>query len=340
MECGRLYPPDERFPTAESSMPDNEKPQGPYPPFSITIAGLRIFESVARHANFSRAAEELHVRQRYVSNQIHELEAKLRVSLFRRVGRRVYLTEAGVLLNRHANELLGRIAAAERETADLREVIVGRLDLATVVIAAEHILPPALGHFRAQYPEVALKFTVFNSIQGEEAVADERYELGSSLSHSRPGNLKVEEFGVDELVVVVGKRHRLASETAVDPKELAKETLLIREPNSGTRLFIESKFSEIGVRLAYGLELNNNQVIKALVEVNLGIAILSWRTVETEVLAGRLSSLRVSGLALERALTLVSRKSHTLSRQASAFRSVLLTGISIGNHSLKNNEPQ
>ena len=98
--------------------------------------------------------------------------------------------------------------------------------------------------------------------------------------------------------------------------------------------------AEIGVRLAYGLELNNNQVIKALVEVNLGIAILSWRTVETEVLAGRLSSLRVSGLALERPLTLVSRKSHTLSRPASAFRSVLLTGISIGNHSLKNNEPQ
>jgi DNA-binding transcriptional LysR family regulator len=321
-------------------MKDHATPQSPYPPSSLTIAGLRIFESVARLASFSRAAEELRVSQPYVSNQVHELEAKLRVMLFRRVGRRVYLTEPGVLLNRHANELLQRITTVERETAELREVIVGRLDLATVVIAAEHILPSALGHFRAQYPEVALNLKVFNSIQVEEAVADERYELGISLSHSRPGNLKVEELGVDELVVVVGTRHRLASETAVDPKELAKETLLVREPNSGTRLFIESKFSEIGVRLAYGLELNNNQVIKALVEVNLGIAILSWRTVETEVSAGRLSSLRVTGLALERPLTLVSRKSHTLSRPASAFRSVLLTGISIGSHSLKNNEPQ
>jgi DNA-binding transcriptional LysR family regulator len=319
-------------------MTDKQRLHGPYPPFSITIAGLRIFESVARHANFSRAAEELHVSQPYVSNQIHELEAKLRVGLFRRVGRRVYLTEAGVLLNRHANELLDRIAATERETAELREVIVGRLDLATVVIAAEHILPSALGYFRAQYPEVALNLQVFNSRQVEQAVADGRYELGISLSHSPPDNLIAEEFGVDELVVVVGKRHRLATETAVDPKALVGEALLVREPSSGTRIFIESKFSEIGVHLTYGLELNNNQVIKALVEANLGIAILSWRTVETEVLAERLSSLKVNGLALERPLTLVSRKSHTLSRPASAFRSVLSTAVSIASHNLKSQE--
>ena len=78
----------------------------------------------------------------------------------------------------------------------------------------------------------------------------------------------------------------------------------------------------------YGLELNNNQVIKTLVEANLGIAILSWRTVEAEVLSGRLSSLKVSGLALERQLTLVSRKKQTLSPPARAFRSVLLASTS------------
>ncbi len=321
-------------------MNDNATPQGPYPSSPLTLAGLRIFESVARLASFSRAAEELRVSQPYVSNQIHELEAKLRVALFRRVGRRVYLTEPGTLLNRHANDLLQRIANAERETAELREVIVGRLDLAAVVIAAEHILPLALGHFRLQYPEVTLNLKVFNSIQVEQAVADGRYELGISLSHSPPDNLKVEELGVDELVVVVGKHHRLSRETSVDPKTLAGETLLVREPNSGTRLFVESKFSEIGVRLAYGLELNNNEVIKALVEANLGVAILSWRTVEKEVSAERLSSMKIKGLALERPLTLVSRKSHTLSRPAAAFRSMLLATISLGSSDIKNNEPR
>ncbi|HVS89984.1 MAG TPA: LysR substrate-binding domain-containing protein [Candidatus Acidoferrum sp.] len=306
-------------------MVDKERPRSPYPPSSLTLSGLRIFESVVRHSSFSRAAEELEVSQPYVSTQIQELEGRLRVTLFRRVGRRVYLTEAGVLLNRHANELLQRVAGTEHEIAELRKVIVGRLDLATVVIAAEHVLPQALGEFRAQYPEVTLNLQVHNSKEVEEGVADGRYELGITLSHSPSDDLKVEKFGVDELVVVVSKRHRLAGEVAVKPEALANEVFLIREPTSGTRLFVESKFSEIGVPLTYGLELNNNQVIKTLVEANLGIAILSWRTVKAEVLSQRLSSLKVSGLALERPLALVSRKKDTLSPPARAFRSVLLS---------------
>jgi DNA-binding transcriptional LysR family regulator len=306
-------------------MLDKEHPRSPYSPSSLTLSGLRIFESVARHSSFSRAAEELDVSQPYVSTQIQELEGRLRVTLFRRVGRRVYLTEAGVLLNRHANELLQRVAATEHEIAELRKVIVGRLDLATVVIAAEHVLPQALGEFRAQYPEVTLNLQVYNSKEVEEGVADGRYELGITLSHSPSADLKVEKFGVDELVVVVSKRHHLAGQTAVKPEALSNEVFLMREPTSGTRLFVESIFHEIGAPLTYGLELNNNQVIKTLVEANLGVAILSWRTVKAEVLSQRLSSLKVSGLALERPLALVSRKKETLSPPARAFRSVLLS---------------
>jgi LysR family transcriptional regulator, low CO2-responsive transcriptional regulator len=305
-------------------MVDKDPSRSPYPPSSLTLAGLRIFESVARHSSFSRAAEELSVSQPYVSTQIHELESRLRTILFRRVGRRVYLTEAGVLLNRHANELLQRIIGTEREIAELRKVIVGRLDLATVVIAAEHVLTHALGEFRARCPEVALNLQVQNSKEVEEAVADGRYELGITLSHCPPDDLDVEKFGVDELVVVVSKRHHLAGEVTIEPAVLSKEHFIVREATSGTRLFMESKFSEIGIPLVYILELNNNQVIKALVEANLGIAILSLRTVQAEVANGRLSALKVAGVSLERPLALVSRRKHTLSQPANAFRSILL----------------
>lgn len=305
-------------------MKNSEAVEGPYPSASVTVAGLRIFESVARHASFSLAAEELHVSQPYVSNQIQELELKLRVKLFRRPGRRVYLTEPGTLLYSRANGLLRQVAATEHEIAKLREVIVGRLDLATVVIAAEFVLPQALGSLRTQYPEVALNLQIFNSQKVEEAVADGRYELGITLSHSPSESLTIERIGVDELVVVVSAMHRLAGESIVNPRSLSSEVFLVREPTSGTRMFVERKFADLGIRLAYGLELNDNQVIKALVESNLGIAILSSRAVRREVLSGQLHSLKVDGVVLERPLSLVSRKHAPLSLPAQAFRSVLL----------------
>jgi len=305
-------------------MVDKGPSRSPYFSSALTLAGLRIFESVARHSSFSRAAEELNVSQPYVSTQIHELESKLRTALFRRVGRRVYLTESGALLNRHANELLPRIMGMEGEIAELRKVIVGRLDLATVVIAAEHVLTHALGEFRVRCPEVALNLQVHNSKEVEEAVAEGLFELGITLSHSPAADLEVEKFGVDELVVVVSKRHHLSGAVTVEPDVLSGEQFLVREATSGTRLFMESKFSEIEVPLVYSMELNNNQVIKALVEANLGIAVLSRRAVQAEVATGRLSALKVSGVSLERPLALVSRKKHTLSQPASAFRAILL----------------
>jgi DNA-binding transcriptional LysR family regulator len=309
-------------------MVDKQALRSPHSPFSLTLSGLRIFESVARLSSFSRAAEEIGVSQPYISTQIHEMERKLSVTLFRRVGRRVYLTEPGTLLNSHANELLDRIASVEGEIAELRKVIVGRLDLATVVIAAEHVLTHTLGEFRVRYPEIALNLQVHNSKEVERAVEEGSYELGITLSHRPPENLKVEKFGTDELVIVVSKRHRLAGEAAVKPEVLSSEPLIVREATSGTRLFVESKFSEIGVPLTYSIELNNNQVIKTLVEANLGVGVLSWRTVQAEVETGRLSALKVRGLVLERPLALVSRKKHTLSPPARAFRSVLFASLS------------
>src|SRR5262245_3692868 len=105
----------------------------------LTSANLRIFASVARHSSFSRAADALGVSQPYVSAQIAELEQKLDLVLFRRVGRRVYLTDAGERLNGHAKSVLAQLGLAEESMAELRRKVLGRLECATTVIPAQHI---------------------------------------------------------------------------------------------------------------------------------------------------------------------------------------------------------
>jgi len=295
------------------------------PPSSSTLTtqGMRVFEAVARHCNFSRAANELRVSQPYVSNQIIDLENKLHISLFRRVGRRAYLTEAGELLYAHVNRILAGIRDAENSVAQLRQVIVGRLDLAVGIIVAESILPPLLGKLRAQHPEISLNLRVYNSKQVEDAVADGQFELGVSLSHEPPKHLEREELGWDELVLVVSIDHPFAQEPFCMPEQVVRERLLLREGTSGTRLFVESSFSSLGLSIQPTMELNSNQVIKAFAEQNLGVALLSKRAIRNEVESGRLKALPVKGVDLRRPLTLVWRKGHELTPPAIAFRAML-----------------
>ena len=75
---------------------------------NATLRQLKVFQAVARHLSFSRAAEELHLTQPAVSAQIRELEGHAGLPLFERVGRRIYLTAAGAELVAHSRSITQR----------------------------------------------------------------------------------------------------------------------------------------------------------------------------------------------------------------------------------------
>lgn len=290
----------------------------------LSFANIRIFDALARHASFSRAAEQLGVSQPYVSAHIASLEARIGVQLFRRVGRRAYLTEAGRMFQERAVRILAEVEEAEHCLADARGVVAGPLSIAATATPAACIVPSCLERFLASYPSVSVTLRIFGSPDVERSVLEGRSDLGVLVSEPEASGFTVEPVGRDELVVVVSPRHPLAGRSEVAPQHVARERFIIREPSSGTRRFIEARFGEIGVHLNYGLELNNNEAIKALVASNLGVSILSQEAVRFELLAGHLVALRVSGLPLVRTLNLVTAAAVELGPAARALRAVML----------------
>jgi len=291
----------------------------------LSFSNLRIFEAVARHNNFSRAAEELSVSQPYVSNQIAELEQKLDLILFRRVGRRVYLTDAGNRLYAHATSLLSQLAAAEQSMAELRSKVSGRLECATTSIPAQHIFPPFLEQLGEMHPGLQVVLHISGSKDVETMVASGRVELGITLSQTIPEELEGTEIGRDDLVLIVSPRHRLAEQQSVALAEIAAETLIVREPTSGTRAFVESLFSRAGLQIRYGPELNNNEVIKSMVVAGVGIALLPSRAVGDDIRTGRLRAVALLGVEMSRPIRVIVRKSQVLTASADVFRSLLLS---------------
>jgi DNA-binding transcriptional LysR family regulator len=125
----------------------------------LDVTRLTVLVAVARHGSVTAAARALHYAQPSVSHHLARLEAETGSRLLQRVGRGVRLTEAGRLLAERAEEILGRLAAAEAELAELTGLRAGRVRLAAFPSALGTFVPVAAAGFTTAHPGVDLRFT-------------------------------------------------------------------------------------------------------------------------------------------------------------------------------------
>ncbi|MGI5242965.1 LysR family transcriptional regulator [Dactylosporangium sp. CA-139066] len=124
----------------------------------LDVTRLRVLLAVARHGSVTAAAEALHYAQPSVSHHLARLEAETGAQLLQRVGRGVRLTEAGRMLAERAEEILGRLDAAEAELAQHSGLRAGRVRLAAFPSALGSFVPAAAARFAAAHPGVELEF--------------------------------------------------------------------------------------------------------------------------------------------------------------------------------------
>lgn len=290
----------------------------------MNFSQLRTFLAVARHLSFSRAADELDTSQPRVSMHVQALEAAVDTPLFERVGRRVHLTEAGQVLAEYASSILGLVADAEQALAELRGVLRGRLTIAASTTPGAYLLPPLLARFRTLHPHVELSLNVGNVHDVERALLERRADLGVMASAERAHRLAAEPYVQDELVLIVGSRHRLTRDTSLRVAGLTNEAFIFRDRDSATRTLIDAEFARVGFQPRVIMELNTTEAIKEAVAAHLAVSIVSRYAIQSEAAAGRLRPLSLIDLELTRSLSLVYPHGKRLSAAAAAFRRLLL----------------
>jgi DNA-binding transcriptional LysR family regulator len=289
----------------------------------VTLRQLKVFEAVARHLSFSRAAEELHLTQPAVSMQVKQLEDTVGLPLTEQIGKKIYLTAAGTELALHARAIAQQLREAEAAIDALKGLKSGRLNIG-VVSTAKYFAPRLLAAFRARHPEVELRLGVHNREVVVQQLADNQIDLAIMGRPPQDIATRAESFAEHPLVIVAAPEHPLAAQERVDPKDLERETFLIREPGSGTRSAMEHFFSEHGIAPRNTLEMSSNETIKQAVMADMGIAFISEHTVGLETAAGRLVLLPVTGLPVMRRWHVVHLQDKRLSPIAAAFREFLL----------------
>jgi DNA-binding transcriptional LysR family regulator len=294
----------------------------------ITLRQLRIFEAVARFSSISRAANELHLTQPAVSMQVKQLEDQIGLPLLEQIGKRLFLTEAGAELRTHAQRFAAQTMEMQAAMDQFRELQRGWLRIA-VVSTANYFLPPLIVRLTARHPGMRISLQVANRESVLAALADNRTDLAITGQPPESADLIAQHFMDNPLVVIAAPTHALATVGEIPMARLARETLVVREPGSGTRAAFERHFAEHGLEYLPGCELNTNEAIKQAVQAGLGLGIVPLQTIDLELQTRRLVVLAVEGFPLIRRWYIVHRCEKRLSAAALAFRELLLSQISV-----------
>jgi len=273
---------------------------------NITLRQLKIFEAVARHLSFSRAAEELHLTQPAVSMQVQALEDQAGLPLTEQAGKKVRLTAAGEEVARQARRIAEQLREAGEALAALKGVEAGRLKIG-VVSTAKYFAPSLLAEFRRRHPGVEIQLAVSNRGTVVRNLAENEIDLAIMGTPPSEFDTVAKVFAEHPLVFVAAPEHRLADKRNVAPGLLAEETLLIREPGSGTRGALERFLEEHKVAATKLMELGSNETIKQAVMAGLGISFISEHTIGLERSVGRIVRLNVADTPVSRQWRLVYR---------------------------------
>ncbi len=289
----------------------------------FTLRQLQVFEKVASHLNYSRAAKELYLSQPAVSMQIKQLEGHIGLPLFEQMGKKIFLTEAGDELFNYARNIAQQLIEMESVFDEMKGLGQGTLTL-SVVNTANYFTPQLLAKFCQRHPGINVILQVANRDAVLKQLSDNSTDLAIMGQPPEGLDIIAESFLDNPLVVIANPGHPLASIPHIKFSRLAQETFLSREKGSGTRSAMERVFAQHGVQPHISMEMETNEAIKQAVRAGMGLGILSLHSIELELETNRLVTLDVEHFPLLRHWFVAHRCHKRLSSAALAFKSFLL----------------
>lgn len=290
----------------------------------MNLNQLRVFYESARHMNFSRAAQFLCISQPAVSGQIKQLEQITRLKLFNKVGKKVYLTEAGEMLFGYAQKIFQLEHEAEQFLDRIREVRTGTLHIGTTKTYARFLMPNYISMFHALYPGVSIHLNEGSSMEMMQSLLSMKNELAIIAGDTGLKVLNTIIFRKEDILLVISPDHKLAQKETVTVEELSKIPLIMREEGSGTRKIVMETFRNRGLTPTILYEASNLEFTKELLRRGEGASFIVEPVVRNELKEGLLKEVKITDVELSMNAYIVFLNEKNLSKIAGCFMNMLL----------------
>jgi DNA-binding transcriptional LysR family regulator len=291
---------------------------------NATFRQLRVFNEVARHLSFAKAAKALNLTPPAVTMQVKDLEAQIGLALFERQGRQVSLTTPGEYMLVYARKLLATLKDAEDAAARLKQAEAGTLTIG-MVSTAKYFLPRMLAEFRREHEHVEIRLAEGNREKLVGMLRANEVDIAVMGRPPRELATRAEPFAAHPHVFVAAPSHPLAREGGrVAVEALRPHDFIVREEGAGTRAAMEAFFADARLEPRVVMQMSSNETIKQAVAADMGLSFLSLHTLQLELEKGLLVVLDVEGAPVLRAWNVVHTLSKVLSPAAEAFRYYML----------------
>lgn len=264
---------------------------------------LKVFDTVAKRLNFTKAANELNITQPAVTKHIKEIELNLNIKLFERNGTKIKLTKAGEILLKYTEEIFAVYQKMEFEIGQLQEKQKGTLRLGASTTIAQYVLPPILAEFRKRFPEIQLSLVIQNSEKIEDLLANHKIDVGLIEAQIKNRTFHYFPFMKDEIVLVSRQNHSISTKNNIKLDDLKHISLVFREPGSGTLETIDLALKSKNIKLNelnIEIQLGSTESIKSYLLHSDALAFLSIHSILQELKNQTLTVIDIRNLDIER----------------------------------------
>lgn len=288
----------------------------------MNIDFLKTFVKIAQLGNLTKVAEELGFSQPAITKQLKALEQEFGAELLERGQKKPRLSEAGLILEMYAGQILSLIEKAKYDITKLNKTVSGKLNIAASSIPGHYILPCIAGEFCKEYPLVHLSFENGDTDEVIKRVLDKSVQIGAVGAYPNLSQLICHRFFTDRLILIASCGHKWSKVEQISVNGLKNGTFIWREKGSGTRKSIENILLSQGIdvsQLNISMELGSTESIVTAVEAGYGVSFVSKWSVQKAIQLGRLKEIEIAGFNGNRDLYLIYLSSDLVPRTVESF---------------------
>jgi len=279
----------------------------------MNTSDLKIFEAVAAHGSFTKAAEEMFTVQSNVTARIKSLEEEFKISFFKRTSRSVELTAAGEVFMQFSKVINHLVEEVKQDLSDSAQLS-GSLKIGCIETTLALKVPGVISHFTDRYPDVNLSFKADNSPNLINDVLDYKLDaafVGAPVTVAELGTRVVKE---DRLVIVTAKDHPGLSDLKRRPVKI-----VVFDQGCSYRARLELWLANRGVVNYQCTVVNTMEGIVNFVEAGIGITLLPTDLIEQFYYKRKLKTYPVKGELGALTTVIVYRKDVPQSKAMKAF---------------------